>query len=93
MKKVFFSAIALIAFSFSGMANEEKNDGKNTVKGKSQKKESVIVRNNCDLAADAVYETSIALGSSVNTAYELSLFAYQQCINWHTVKDIKLIVF
>lgn len=89
MKKMIFSAVALLAFSFTGMANEEKK----IEKKKSPKKESVIIRNNCDLAADAVYETSIALGSSVDTAYELSLFAYQQCINWHTVKDIKLIVF
>ena len=74
-----FSAVALIAFSFAGMANEIE-----------EKKDVLIVRNNCDVFADGVYNNQINDGCSVEEAHEASVGAYNDCIDLHNKYNISL---
>ena len=71
MKKMIFSAVALVAFSFAGMANEIE-----------EKKDTKIVRNNCDVFADKVYNSQINDGCSVEEAHDASIGAYKECIDF-----------
>ena len=97
MQKMIFSAVALVAFSFAGMANEieeKKVEAKTTETKKVEVlEEKVVLRNNCDLAADAAYELAIFLGASPSNAHGWSELAYNQCLDWHNKKNIDLIVF
>jgi hypothetical protein len=74
-----FSAVALVAFSFAGMANEVE-----------EKEERLIVRNNCDVFADGVYNNQINEGCSVEEAHEASIGAYNDCISLHNKHNISL---
>jgi hypothetical protein len=94
MKKFMFGAIALIAFSFAGMANtggEEKlnNESMNI---DFQKVEAVILlkKNDCDAAADHAYNTDIANGFSVNDASNNSSIVYNNCLDYHNANNVPL---
>jgi hypothetical protein len=76
MKKFMFSAVALIAFSFAGMANtggEEKIDQK-------ELEQEVAIRTNCDALANAVMDLYESFGYSVEDAYQYGSDAYHACI-------------
>ena len=53
MKKMIFSAVALVAFSFAGMANEVE-EKKVEVKPETKKEDKVIVKANCVEVANAL---------------------------------------
>lgn len=92
-----FSTLALVAFSFAGMANEieEKKVELKTTETKNVEvlEEKVVLRNNCDLAADAAYELAMSLGATPPYAHSWSELAYNACLDWHNKKNIDLIVF
>lgn len=94
MKKVFFSAVALVAFSFAGMANEieEKKVETKTTETKKVEvlEEKVVLRNNCDAYADEIYNMFRSSGYTVTNAHNVSVIAYNQCIDWHTKMNISL---
>lgn len=74
MKKIMFSAIAMIAFMGSSMANtveiEVELDG--------EFKKAQL--NTCDILAATTYNGAKDLGMSDTAAYDASLAAYQSCL-------------
>ena len=77
MKKLMFSAVALVAFSFASMANNEVKE----VEVKETKKEVVKRLGKCDLLSADVYDAYIAGGATVEYAHDKSIEAYQNCLN------------
>jgi len=77
MKEMIFSAVALVAFSFAGMANEVK-EKKGEVKATETKK--VIASVDCDKLANDTMDVYEAAGWSVQEAYEKGLEVYNVCI-------------
>ena len=76
MKKVFFSAIALVAFSFAGMANEieeKKTEVKTT--------ESM----DCQDQADYEYELALLFGMTENQAILHSNVWYAICSEYTSI--------
>lgn len=69
-----FSAVALMAFSVSGMANEVKGE----VKQPENKK--VIASVDCDKLANDTMDVYEAAGWSAEEAYEKGLEVYNVCI-------------
>ena len=76
MKKFMFSAVALVAFSFAGMANEtiEKVETNKKVIAKS------LMTTDCDKLANDTMDVYEAAGWSVEEAYEKGLEVYNVCI-------------
>ena len=88
MKKFMFSAVALIAFSFAGMANTGGEVNLNVeidLTIKKQLTESIEMRkpawNECDQLAQDVWDLSKAINMSDDAAYAASSAAYTACIN------------
>ena len=79
MQKMIFSAVALVAFSFAGMANENEEK---KVEAILAKKESVkaTVEVDCDKLANDTMDVYEAAGWSVEEAYEEGLKVYNVCI-------------
>jgi hypothetical protein len=67
-----FSAVALVAFSFAGMANEKEE-----IKSTQETKKEL---NTCDKLSANVYDSWIQAGASVNYAHEQSVIAYKNCL-------------
>ncbi|MFY7739996.1 MAG: hypothetical protein ACOVQC_05720 [Flavobacterium sp.] len=71
MKKLMFTAIALVAFATSGMANVEKRKENEKEKGKTT--EQVLLRKNCaSYAATKASEVEAALEAATNTCFSSS---------------------
>jgi hypothetical protein len=87
MKKFMFSAVALIAFSFAGMANtgtENQLNNEIDLTVKKQTTENVVVRlawNECDQLAQDVWDAYKKAGLSDTAAGDASSNAYHECIN------------
>lgn len=81
MKKFIFSAIAMVAFAGSSMANTIEVE---TVKMKTVETEEMRQLNTCDNVAAATYNAGISLGMSTSDAYEVSLGAYKACLKTNT---------
>jgi len=64
-----FSAVALVAFSFAGMANEEKVE-KNTEKN---------VSKDCCEISDATFDGAVKAGIHWSQAQYIALAAYNEC--------------
>jgi hypothetical protein len=64
-----FSAVALMAFSFAGFANEIE-----------EKKELKKELNTCDKVAESTYNLWMTAGASETYAYTKSLSAYKDCL-------------
>ncbi|RBA29652.1 hypothetical protein [Flavobacterium tibetense] len=76
MKKMIFSAVVLVAFSFAGMANEinEKVETNRKVIAKS------FMTTDCDKLANDTMDVYEAAGWTVEEAYEKGLEVYNVCI-------------
>jgi len=80
MKKMVFSAVALVAFSFAGMANNEVKE----VEVKETKKEETIVKTNCSsyamasTIAESNYYGYTMTNSEFASAYT---FYYNTCVD------------
>jgi hypothetical protein len=70
MKKVFFSVIALVAFSFAGMANEIE-----------EKKVEVETKQDCRLAKFQAYVDARSEGFSHDDASGMSYSVYFLCMS------------
>lgn len=66
MKKFMFSAVALVAFSFAGMANEIEEKKVETVK-------------DCCAISDAAFDSARAQGHDSIAASNIALAAYKAC--------------
>jgi hypothetical protein len=81
-----FSAVALIAFSFAGMANtgtENQLNNEIDLTVKKQTTENVVVRlawNECDQLAEDVWNAFQTAGMSNDSSYAASSAAYNACI-------------
>lgn len=74
MKKLFFSAVALIAFSSVSMANcITENDAYKEDDSK------VVVETDCCVIYDLAYNLAISEGASPSTADAAANIAYQNC--------------
>ena len=83
MKKFMFSAVALIAFSVSGMAStgEGKEILKDDLINSVKKTEQVVLKlPKCDQLANDVMDAYEANGYSVEQAYDYGLAAYKDCL-------------
>jgi hypothetical protein len=80
MKKVFFSVIALVAFSFAGMANEIEEKKVEVETTKNQKVE-VETKQDCRLAKFQAYVDSRSEGFSHDDASGLSYSVYFLCMS------------
>lgn len=76
MKKFMFSAVALVAFSVSGMAST----GEENLMLKDLSLTTVVVKKNCDKLANDVMDAYEANGYTVEEAYEYGLTAYTDCL-------------
>ncbi|WP_445722862.1 hypothetical protein [Flavobacterium sp.] len=77
MKKLMFSAVALVAFSFAGMANEVKE-----IETTKSKEEVVVVEDGCvQESFDAVeaFENSLGIKLSPSVEGMMILMAYDLC--------------
>ncbi len=81
MKKVFFSAIALVAFSFAGMANEieEKKLKVETIKFEKIENESINM--DCRLAKFQAYVDARSAGFDHDFASSASYSIYFTCMS------------
>jgi translation initiation factor 2 alpha subunit (eIF-2alpha) len=77
MKKMIFSAVALVAFSFAGMANELKEEKVETNKKVIAKS---LMTTDCNKLANDTMDVYEAAGWSVEEAYEKGLEVYNVCI-------------
>jgi hypothetical protein len=68
MQKMIFSAIALVAFSFAGMANEIE-----------EKKVEVVT--DCCAISDAAFDSAVKGGIHWSQAQYIALAAYKACNN------------
>lgn len=74
MKKFLFSAVALVAFSFAGMANNEVKE----VEVKETKQVKKLGK--CDQLANDVMDAYEANDYTPEEAYEYGLAAYKDCL-------------
>lgn len=79
MKKMIFSAVALVAFSFAGMANEIEE-------------ERVIINNSdtCCIVHDLAYDLAISEGADSETAGKAANIAYENCLKTSDKKSVSL---
>ena len=68
MKKMIFRAVALVAFSFAGMANEIE-----------EKKVEIVT--DCCAASDAAFDSAVRYGVNWYMAQYIALSAYKACTN------------
>jgi len=73
MKKMIFSAVALVAFSFAGMANEVE-----------EKEEKIVVKTNCSSYAMA---STVAESNYYGTTMSSSQFAEAYTFYYNTCVD------
>ena len=71
MKKLFFTAIAFVAFSSLSMAN--------TIEQDKVEEEAVVLRDNCTIVAQLAYNLAISEGADHPTAVAYSNIAYNNC--------------
>lgn len=90
MKKFLFSAVALTAFSFSSMANNEVKEKPTQKQVEESKTEVVLKLNVCDQLAANVYNQGINNGLSSEQAYNNSSNAYNDCIGLYEAYDVEL---
>lgn len=69
MKKMIFSAVALVAFSFAGMANEIEE----------KKVETVEMVKDCCAVSDAAFDSAVDAGIHWSKAQFIALAAYNAC--------------
>ena len=69
-----FSVVALVAFSFAGMANNEVKEEK------VETKQVVLKLSKCDQLANDVMDAYEANDYTVEEAYEYGLAAYKDCL-------------
>lgn len=77
MKKVFFSALALVAFSFAGMANE--------IKEKKVEVEKVVVQTDCRVERLRAYSEMRSAGIGHADASGATYGIYFACLNAQTI--------
>ena len=73
MKKMIFSAVALVAFSFAGMANE--------IEEKKVEVETVEAIKDCCAVSDAAFDSAVNGGIHWSQAQYIALAAYKACNN------------
>ena len=78
MQKMIFSVIALVAFSFAGMANEVK-EKKVETKTENKKVEKINVKTNCAIAYLEDFERLENLGLTFEAAGAIAFHNYQKC--------------
>ena len=78
MQKMIFSAVALVAFSFAGMANEVK-EKKVETKTENKKVEKIKVKTNCAIAYLEDFERLENLGLTFEAAGAIAFHNYQKC--------------
>jgi hypothetical protein len=78
MKKMIFSAVALVVFSFAGMANEVK-EKKVETKTENKKVEKIKVKTNCAIAYLEDFERLENLGLTFEAAGAIAFHNYQKC--------------
>jgi hypothetical protein len=92
MKKVIFSAVAMIAFVGSSMASdiaEKEVVVENSQNISVEKSESAkLIRENCDLVKFRTYNLALELGYSHDKASDYSYMKFFQCV-WGNVKNIE----
>ena len=84
MKKFMFSAVALVAFSFAGMANNEEKDSKtqNREKEVEEKvKTENVLKADCDLVKFQILVWALSADYDTQTATSYSYWAYFNCLN------------
>lgn len=89
MKKVFFSAVALITFSISAMANEieeKKVDVKTIETEKTEKTEKKIVKDDCRVMKFTAYSLARESGMSHEAASAYSYQIYFSCLNVQSIE-------
>ena len=79
MKKMIFSAVALVAFSYAGMANEIEEKKVETLLAKNESVKATV-EVDCDKLANDTMDVYEAAGWSVEEAYEKGLEVYNVCI-------------
>ncbi|MCA1967238.1 MAG: hypothetical protein LDL23_11390 [Flavobacterium sp.] len=86
MKKVFFSAVALITFSISAMANEieEKKVDVKTIE--TEKTEKKIVKDDCRVMKFTAYSLARESGMSHEAASAYSYQIYFSCLNVQSIE-------
>lgn len=86
MKKVFFSVVALVAFSFAGMANEieEKKVDVRTIRTK--KDEKKIVKDDCRVMKFTAYSLARESGMSHEAATGYSYQIYFSCLRVQSIE-------
>ncbi|UGS21051.1 hypothetical protein [Flavobacterium cyclinae] len=72
MKKMIFSAVALVAFSFASMANEIEE------KKVELKSEKNITKDCCEIS-DATFDGAVKAGIHWSQAQYIALAAYNEC--------------
>jgi uncharacterized lipoprotein NlpE involved in copper resistance len=82
MKKMIFSAVALVAFSFAGMANEieEKKVEIKTIEMETVKTVDTESSNDCRLARFQAYVAASSVGFSHSEASGMSYSVYFMCL-------------
>lgn len=76
MKKVFFSAVALVAFSFAGMANEIEEE---KVETKTFEKEATTILKPCYAVYLDTYQSAVDNGANDTQAGNVAWAAYSSC--------------
>jgi hypothetical protein len=84
MKKVFFSAVALVAFSFAGMANEIEEKKIEIYKVKENVKET---SQDCNLAKFTAYVDARSAGFNDSEARSMSYSIYFLCLRLNTITE------
>ena len=79
MKKMIFSAVALVAFSFAGMANEVKEKKGEVKPTETKKVEKIKVKTNCAIAYLEDFERLENLGLTFEAAGAIAFHNYQKC--------------
>ena len=79
MQKMIFSAVALVAFSFAGMANEIE-EKKVEVKPETKKEAKVVLKVNCGTIKQLAYNLAISEGADDCTAEYYSDIVYANCM-------------
>ena len=74
-----FSAVALVAFSFAGMANEIEDVGTKKLQKEENKKEKEL---DCNTVRQMAYLQAMADGFSQQEASGLAYSVYFNCLGW-----------
>lgn len=93
MKKNIFSAIGMIAFVGSSMANNIAIDNfceENLSSALSEKSDSKMFAENCDLVKYRAYNLARDLGYSADQASDYSYIYYFRCV-YNNIKQIEAI--